>query len=70
MIEMSPSIDGPALGQAPVQGQFGPMSPSVRGTTAQRIESLRCLLRQRDLKTFPLDPSCSTPPAMLGQWRN
>jgi hypothetical protein len=70
MIEMSPSVTMPALQQTPVQAQFGPMSRSMRGTTARRIDSLRCLLWQRDLKTRSQDSSSPTPPVLLGQWRN
>jgi hypothetical protein len=60
----------PALLQTPVQSQVAPTSLPMPGVAAERVDGLRCLLLQRDLKTQPQDPSCSMPPVILGQWRN
>lgn len=60
----------PAVPQTPVQSQVGLTTLPVLGVNAGRVDSLRCLLLQHDLIEQPRDQSCSTPPAILGQWRN
>jgi hypothetical protein len=60
----------PALVQTPALPRIAPDSLSMPGFAIERVDSLRCLLLQRDRETQALGPSCSTPPVILGQWRN
>jgi hypothetical protein len=39
-------------------------------SAVERLDSLRCLLLQRDREAQKQVSICSTPPVILGQWRN
>jgi hypothetical protein len=70
MISLSALVVVPALLQTPVLPQIAPGSLSMGGVAVERIDSLRCLLLQGDRELPPQSLSCSTPPVILGQWRN
>lgn len=58
----------PALVQPPAPPQIA--THAVPGSAIERLDSLRCLLLQRDREAQAHAPICSTPPVILGQWRN
>jgi len=58
----------PALVQAPALPQIAP--DAAPGPVIERLDSLRCLLLQRDREDQARIPLCSVPPVILGQWRN
>jgi hypothetical protein len=58
----------PALVQTPA---LVPNVPdAVPGSAIERLDTLRCLLLQRDRETRARAAICSMPPVILGQWRN
>ena len=70
MNSSSPCVVAPNLPQVNVFYPADCMRQSSLSAAADRIDGLRSELLKRDGHLFSLGFSCSTPPVLLGQWRN
>jgi hypothetical protein len=67
MTSLAALVVVPALVQSPAPQIALDAVPSL---AIERLDSLRCSLSQRDREAQAQAPLCSTPPVILGQWRN
>jgi hypothetical protein len=67
---LSALVVAPVVLQTPALPEITLDSLALRGFAIERVDSLRCMLLQRDHKAQARLSSCPEPPAILGQWRN